>query len=204
MLDRQSETARLLAAARTGDREALGTALQRCREYLLAIAERQVNPALRGKGGASDVVQQTFLDAHRDFDGFEGASLEELQAWLRRLLLNNAADFAKGFLGTDKRRLNREERLPNAWQSSADGDLPGAAPTPSVDAMGIEQAERVRRSIQNLPEDYQQVILGRYEEELSFAQIADRMGRTENAVRKLWFRAIERLEQELGGSIDGR
>src|SRR5262245_1013226 len=179
MLDPHSELTRLLVAARSGDREALGAVLQRCREYLLAIAERQVNPALRGKGGASDVVQQTFLDAHRDFDDFDGASLEELQAWLRRLLLNNAADFAKGFLGTDKRRLDREEQLPNAWRSSAAGDLAAAAPTPSVDAMEMEQAERIRRCIETLPQDYQQVILGRYEEELSFAQIAERMGRTE-------------------------
>lgn len=204
MFDQQSEMARLLAAARDGDREALGAALQRCREYLLAIAERQVSPALRGKGGASDVVQQTFLDAQKDFDDFAGASLEELQSWLRRLLLNNAADFAKGFVGTDKRRLDREQGLPDAWNSGEQGDLPGATPTPSVDAMATEQAERIRTIVQSLPEDYQQVIAWRYEEELSFAEIAERLGRSENAVRKLWFRAIERMEQELGGSIDGR
>jgi len=204
MAGQHSETGRLLAAARAGDREALGAVLQRSREFLLAIAERQLSPALRGKGGASDVVQQTYLDAQRDFAAFDGASLDELQAWLRRLLLNNAADFAKGFVGTDKRRVDREQGLPEAWRSSADGDLPGATPTPSVDAMAHEQAERLRAIVASLPDDYREVINCRYEEELSFAEIAARMGRSENAVRKLWFRAVERLEQELGGSTDGR
>jgi len=203
-MDQRSETARLLAAARAGDRDALGAVLQRSREFLLAIAERQVSPALRGKGGASDVVQQTFLDAQRDFTGFDGASLDELQAWLRRLLLNNAADFAKGFTDADKRRIDREQALPNAFHSSADGDLPGATPTPSMDAIADEQAARIRAIVASLPEDYRQVINFRYEEELSFGDIAARMDRSENAVRKLWFRAIERLEQELGGSTDGR
>jgi RNA polymerase sigma-70 factor (ECF subfamily) len=194
----------LLAAARAGDRDALGAALQRCREYLLAIAQRQVNPALRAKGGASDVVQQTFLDAQRDFAAFAGVSADELRAWLRRLLLNNAADFAKGFQGAEKRRLDRETELPDAWRSDAQGDLPGDVPTPSVDAIATEHAERIRALVQTLPEDYRQVIAWRYEEEHSFAEIAERMGRSENAVRKLWFRAIEKLEQGLGGSIDGR
>lgn len=203
MQEPQAELSRMLAAARAGDREALGAALQHCRDYLLAVAERQVNPALRGKGGASDVVQQTFLDAQRDFGDFGGASQEELQAWLRRLLLNNAADFAKGFQGTEKRRLDREVGLPDSLRSSMNGDLPGAAPTPSVDAMAAEEAERIRRIVQSLPEDYRQVVTWRYEEELSFEDIAQRMGRSENAVRKLWFRAIERLEEELGGSSDG-
>ncbi len=70
--------------------------------------------------------------------------------------------------------------------------------------MAEEQAVKVRRALETLPEDYRQVIVWRYQEERSFAEIAERMGRTENAVRKLWFRAIERLEQALGGSIDGR
>ena len=203
MPDPTADLDQLLAAARAGSREALGDALVLCRQYLLAVANRQLNPALRSKGGASDIVQQTFLEAQRDFAKFQGDSVEELQAWLKHLLLNDAADFARGFQGTDKRRIDREVGLPGGT-SDAEGDLAGNTPTPSVDAMAEEQAVKVRRALDTLPEDYRQVIVWRYQEERSFAEIAERMGRTENAVRKLWFRAIERLEQALGGSIDGR
>src|SRR5438046_3984877 len=107
-----AELDQLLSAARAGSREALGEALELCRQYLLAVANRQLNPALRAKGGASDLVQQTFLEAQRDFERFGGSDLDALRAWLKQLLLHNAADFARGFLGTDKRRADREVGLP--------------------------------------------------------------------------------------------
>ena len=201
--DLPAELVELLAAARTGSREALGAALERCRPFLLAIANRQLNPALQAKGGASDLVQQTFLEAQRDFARFGGSSLDELRAWLKQLLLHNLADFAKAYQDTDKRRADREVGLPGANTSGGGDGLAGDSPTPSANAMADEQAEGVRPVIATLPEDYRQVIVWRYQEELSFAEIAQRMGRTENAVRKLWFRAIEQLEEALGGSVDG-
>ncbi len=70
---------RQLADARAGSREALGGLLEGCRRYLLAIAERQLDPELKSKGGASDLVQETFLEAQRDFARFQGTSPEELR-----------------------------------------------------------------------------------------------------------------------------
>jgi len=64
--------------------------------------------------------------------------------------------------------------------------------------MAHEQAEALRRALERLPDDYRQVVTLRYQEGRPFAEIAERMQRSENAVRKLWFRAIERLQQELG------
>src|SRR5262249_28581172 len=83
------------------------------------------------------------------------------------------------------------------------GGLAADTPTPSAGAMADERAERMRQALATLPEDYRNVIVWRYQEEQSFAEIAQRMGRGESAVRKLWFRAIERLEQEIGESVDG-
>src|ERR687883_158141 len=97
------DVARGLAEARAGSREALGRVLEACRGYLLLVAERELAPDLRPKGGASDLVQQTFLEAQRDFARFRGDSEEELLAWLRRLLLHNVADFSRRFHGTGKR-----------------------------------------------------------------------------------------------------
>ena len=58
-----------LAAARAGSREALGRVLESCRGYLLLIAQQELDPALQARGGASDLVQQTFLEAQADLSG---------------------------------------------------------------------------------------------------------------------------------------
>src|SRR5437899_2062269 len=93
-------TARWLPAARTGSTEALGQLLEACRGYLLLIAQRELAPDLQAKGGASDLVQETFLKAQRHFAGFQGDSEGELKAWLRQLLLNNLADFTRLYRAT--------------------------------------------------------------------------------------------------------
>src|SRR5262249_25645214 len=83
----------LLGPARAGSREALGQVIEAFRPYLLLVAREEQDPAFQGKGGASDLVEETFLEAVRDFDRFHGTTAEELLAWLRKLLLNNVADF---------------------------------------------------------------------------------------------------------------
>src|SRR5947199_7306687 len=97
-----------LPAARSGSVRALGDALEACRVYLQAVAERELDPDLRAKGGASDLVQETFLEAHKDFAQFKGDTEEALLGWLRRMLLNNLANFRRHYRGTGKRRAARE------------------------------------------------------------------------------------------------
>ena len=75
-----------LAAARAGSRDGLGQALDQCREFLLEVARGAIGPSLRTKGGASDLVQDTFLEAQRRFGQFDGKSTNQLRAWLRSLL----------------------------------------------------------------------------------------------------------------------
>src|SRR5262245_40328741 len=54
-----------LAMARAGEGEALGRVLDSCRGYLLMIARQELDAGLQAKGGASDLVQETFVDAQR-------------------------------------------------------------------------------------------------------------------------------------------
>src|SRR4051794_12098658 len=88
---------RRLASAQAGCPAALGQALEACRNYLLWIARREIDPDLQSKGGASDLVQETFMEARRDFASFRGDSEQELLAWLRRLLLNNLSNFVRRY-----------------------------------------------------------------------------------------------------------
>jgi RNA polymerase sigma-70 factor, ECF subfamily len=143
-------------------------------------------------------VQETFLEAQRDFAAFQGSSEAEWRAWLRQMLVHNLANFVRRFRDTDKREVAREVTLAGGSASQWDEDQPASRnPTPSVEMMAEERALAVAAAIDRLPEDYRQVIALRYQEGCSFDEIAALMQRSDNAVRKLWFRAIERLEQEL-------
>jgi RNA polymerase sigma-70 factor (ECF subfamily) len=187
-----------LAAARAGSPEALGRALEAYRDYLLAIADRELQADLRAKGGASDLVQDTFLEAQRDFSQFAGSTEDELRAWLRALLQHRLANFARRYRQTQKRGLEREVALDAGNSSAAPGARVAAnTPTPSQEVIAHEQAAAVQEALQRLPEDYRTVITLRYQEDLSFEEIGGRMQRSAEAARKLWWRAIERLQDEM-------
>jgi RNA polymerase sigma-70 factor (ECF subfamily) len=189
-----------LTDARAGSPEALGELMEACRRYLLLVAQRELDPALRAKGGASDLVQETFLDAQRGFSGFRGDSETELLAWLRRLLLNNLISFARLYRETDKRQIGKEVGLGNGDSARCEwGGLAEESLSPSRQMMKHEEAESIRRGLDRLPADYRQVLLLRYQEEQSFEEIGRTMGRSANAVRKLWLRAIKRLQDESEG-----
>ena len=101
-----------LFAARQGSPEALGEALEACRAYLLVIANRELDPRLNAKGGASDLVQETFLEAQRDLAGFHGSSEAEWRGWLRQMLVHNLANFVRRYRDTDKRKVAPKSRSP--------------------------------------------------------------------------------------------
>src|SRR5436190_18630343 len=98
----------LLAIARNGDPAALNGLFEACRNYVGLLARTQVESWLRAKVDPSDLVQQTLLEAYRDFGRFHGKTEAEWLAWLRRIVTHNALDFARQYHGTEKRQANRE------------------------------------------------------------------------------------------------
>jgi RNA polymerase sigma-70 factor (ECF subfamily) len=189
----------LLAAARAGSEAALGVLLQSCRNYLLLIAEQEFDRELHARGGASDLVQETFLEAKQDFSRFRGTSEAELLAWLRQILLHNIASFTRNQHAA-KRQVSREVAN-TADESGAAGVQKVADPgrTPSSRAIEREQTAALYRALEQLPADYRQAIVLRCLENRSFEEIASRMNRSTDAVRKLWSRAMKRLQQEWEG-----
>src|SRR3954471_13867274 len=126
----EREGAPLLDAARSGSREALGQLLESCRGYLLIVANGEMDVDLQAKEGASDRVQETFLEAQRDFGQFHGTSEPELLAWLRRLLLNNVANFTRRYRTTAKRSVEREAA--HDQRGNQDPGLPAKTESPSA------------------------------------------------------------------------
>jgi RNA polymerase sigma-70 factor (ECF subfamily) len=188
-----------LAFAPAGSPEALGAALEAHRRYLLLVAEKELAPDLHAKGGASDLVQETFLEAHRDLAQFRGRSENEFRGWLRRILLHNLGAFARRYRETDIRDVGREIGL-SAGSSSGgpSGDPAAASATPSGVVIAQEQSLALHDALHRLPDDYRRVIRLRYDDNLSFEQIGQEIGRSPEAARKLWARAMERLREEFG------
>jgi RNA polymerase sigma-70 factor (ECF subfamily) len=185
--------------ARGQSREALGRLLETCRDYLLLVANHELAGDLRAKAGASDLVQETFLDAQRDFGQFTGRSLAELQHWLRRILLNNLADLNRRYRDTNRRRLAQEVSLADDSTDDAAARVADDTPSPSGEAIRHEQTAALERALARLPEHYRQVIAWRHHEGLSFAEIGELLGRTPDAARMIWARAVKELQQTWEG-----
>jgi RNA polymerase sigma-70 factor (ECF subfamily) len=192
------DAAHWLAAARAGSGEALGRALEACRRYLAAIARQELGPELQAKSSPSDLVQETFVEAQRDFGQFHGTTEAELLAWLRQLLLHRLAKLRRRYCTTEKRQVTREVALDGGGSSVVPAaGLLATTQSPSGQAIAHEQDAALQAAIRGLPDDYRRVILFRYQEERSFEEIGRLLGRSPDAARKLWARAIERLQQEL-------
>ncbi len=194
---------RQLEAARNGDAAAMGQVLDACRGYLLAMANRQLDVSLRPKMGASDIVQETLLAAQRNLPQFRGHSEAELMGWLRGILTNQLAGARRAWQQTEKREIDRERNLDGDSQIGRQPiQLCDGIPTPGTNAVGREQAEVLKRAIQQLPEDMRKAVLMRNWERLSFEEIGRRLNRSSEAARKLWSRSVERLRELMRSDDD--
>lgn len=188
---------RWIADARGGDREALGRLLERYRHYLSRIAGRELAPSLRAKVAPSDLVQDTFLEAGRDFARFRGRIEAELRGWLRRILRNNLTNVHRHF-ETGKRQVGRE--VP--WEYAALHDrLRGDSErieSPSAQAQDHEWDDRLECALRRLPERYGRVLRLHGLDEWTFVRIAAEFDSTAEAIRKLWNRAVAQFTKQLG------
>lgn len=192
------DTERLIEAARAGDTSTLGRLLELYRNYLRLLARIEIGRRLQGKVDASDVVQETFLDAHRHFAAFRGNAEAQFVCWLREILAGTLANLVRRYLGTQARDVRLECALvADLDQSShALGQIPvDPHSSPSQHAMRGEQTFLIAEALARLPEDYQTVIVLRHLEGLTFPQVAQRMRRSVDSVEKLWLRGLTRLRQ---------
>jgi RNA polymerase sigma-70 factor (ECF subfamily) len=197
--DRSDSVASWLTEARAGSPEALGRLLETCRLYLLQVANGEMESRLQTKVGASDLVQETYIEAQRIFDRFGGKSPSELRAWLRAILLNKLATATRQYRDTAKRQLGRE--IPIDPDASRPIDPASPMATASSIMIRQEKMESLMAALGRLPEDYRQVIVWRQVENLSFEEMASRLDRSVDAVRKLWWRALQQLQKELGETL---
>jgi RNA polymerase sigma-70 factor (ECF subfamily) len=199
---KRTKVSDLIVRARQGDGECRERLFALCRSYLGFVARSQLETWLKRKVDASDLVQETLLEAFRDFDRFQGVTEQEWLAWLKKILAHNAADFVRHYHGTAKREAGREVAFRDPDDSLARGAPEPAAVqlTPSREFLQIETELRVTAALAELPEDYQEVIVLRNLQRLPFGEVAERMDRSRPAVQMLWTRAIKKLQEAMGES----
>lgn len=200
-MDARADIRDLLNAARRGRPDAVGQIFEAARGHLLQLAARELPAELRAKIGPSDLVQETAVDMHRDFSQFTGTTAEECFAWLREILRHNVVDAVRHYRESLKRNVTREVSL-----SSPAHDGKGLAQRsrlPDGSAIRREEAATLNKVLERLPEEYRRVLQLRYWSGMSFVDIAPLLSRSPDAVRKLWYRAVERLQGELAAT-DGR
>jgi RNA polymerase sigma-70 factor (ECF subfamily) len=191
----------LLQQARAGDAAARDQLFAKCRNYVDLVARAQVESWMRAKVDASDLVQQTLLEAHRGFMTFQGQTEAEWLAWLRQILTHNTHDFIRRFRA-DKRRVGREVPLTTTANETSDAvfrDPPDDGISPSQILLQQERQIELADAIAKLSADHQEVILLRNLQHLPFDEVAERMGRSRPAVQMLWMRAIRKLEELMRG-----
>ncbi len=197
--DEAPRIAGLISAARAGDAAAQGALLARYRNYLGLLARMSMRRSLQAKFDASDVVQDALIRAQRGIGEFRGVGEGELLAWLRRILARTLSNANRAYRG-EGRDAGRERSLEEFVDASSQAisRLPAArGTTPSRGAERREAAALVADVLARLKEDDREVITLRSLEEREWADVAASMGRSEEAVRALWCRAIQRLGSEL-------
>ncbi len=194
----------LLRLAQAGDNHSLGELLELYPRYLKLLARLQISRRLQGKIDPSDLVQETFLRAHQKFAQFQGTTEEELVSWLRQILVTSIARLVRRRYGTRRRDVRLERELAAELDESSralDRSLIATGSSPSQQAMRREQAVLLADALDDLPEDYREVIVLRHLEGLSFPEVARRMARTVDSVKKLWARALFRLRRSMGSQL---
>jgi RNA polymerase sigma-70 factor (ECF subfamily) len=203
MLSNNPASKRLLDLAPLVCDPDLGRRLESYRDYLTILARMQIGRRLQGKVDASDVVQETFLHAVRDFTQFRGTSERELAGWLRQILAARLADLVRRYCGTQGRDVRLEQTLQVELDQSSqalDQELVAPLTSPSRQAIRHEQASWLAQALERLPEDYREVLVLHHLQECDFPEVARRMGRSVEAVKKLWARALARLRRSVRGA----
>jgi RNA polymerase sigma-70 factor (ECF subfamily) len=169
------------------------------RTYLLLLARLRLDRRLQAKLDASDIVQQTLFEAHRDAEGFRGRTVAAQAAWLRQILARNLANAVRD-LGRDKRDVGRERALQAELDDSAAqlaGWLAAEQSSPSEQAQRQERALRVAQALAELPEHQREAVMMRHLQGHALAEIAGRLGVTAAAVTGLLHRGLKALRHKL-------
>lgn len=185
----------LIEDARCGCDLALGAIITHLRGYLLSVANQNIATGLQAKFGASDVVQQSFIEAGEAFESFQGKTEAEVRRWLKQIVMHNLIDASRRYTATQSR--NAEREIPAASFSNWDELNCGRTGTASWLVSRQETDLELMEAVQSLPPRQREVVEKRHRWGQSYQQIAMDLEISEPAARNLWCRALQNLRDKL-------
>jgi RNA polymerase sigma-70 factor, ECF subfamily len=173
-------------------------AIERYRAYLQLLARLQLDRRLQAKVDASDIVQQTLLQALRGWGEFRGRTEAEVAAWLRQILTHNLANVFRD-LGRQRRDIRRERSLEAAVEQSSarlGSWLAADQTSPSQRAIRGEQAVQLANALADLPEAQREALTLHHLQGWTLDQVAEHLGRSPAAVAGLIKRGLRALREQ--------
>ena len=168
------------------------------REHLRRAILLRLDRRVAARIDASDVLQETYLEAARRLPDYLANPSLPFDLWLRWLAREQVLTCHRRHLGADKRAAAREVGpLPADSSAQFVRDFAGCGPSPSQHLAAVEIAERLRQALQMLSEEERDLILWRHFEQLSNGEVAQLLQITDAAASKRYVRALERLRAML-------
>ena len=187
----REESTVLLREARRGSREALGELYARYGTRLLAFIRMRMGRDLRARVDSRDILQTTMMKSFERLSQFEGGDGATLMGWLVRIAENEIRD------QVDYQHRQRRDISAGVPIDAGGVDIAAGVRSALSSAVVNEEAERLGCALEMLDRDHREVIVLRKLEELSFKDVAARMGRSEDACRMLLARAMVALTLRL-------
>lgn len=192
-----ADTEKLLGQARAGDGEALEALFARYRAELWEFVALRLDPRLRARVDASDVVQETQLDVFRRLADFLERRPMPFRLWLRKTAYERLLKIRRQHIDVARRTLRREVALPDHSSFQLVQQLLAPGSTPSQHLNKRETARRVRQALARLSDTDREVLLMRNTEGLSNQEVAHILGIEPAAASQRFGRALLRLRKLL-------
>lgn len=193
---------KLLDRALEGDHEAFGELLESCRVQLLRIVSFRMDPRVRSRIDADDVLQEAFIEADQRFAQYLSDRSMPFFLWLRFITVQKLFQLHRLHLGAQARDARREVSIfakahPAATSAMLAANLLGQHTSPSVAAMKAEQTLRVEKALNSMNQIDREVLALRRFERLKNDEVAQLLDISKTAASNRYIRALERLQMEM-------
>ena len=192
----EARIAELEALVQQGNADAVAELIDAYRPRLLNFVKQQMSASLQRKVDAEDVVQEIAMSCVRAVGDVDLSNRHPFD-WVCQMARRRIVDAARMYKGTDKRALNREVPLAGGADTAQAGfiQMLVASITSPSQAFSRDQREfRLQQAIEQLPKENREALRMRYVESLPSKEIAQRLGKSDGAVRVLLTRSLKKLQ----------
>lgn len=191
------ETESVIACVRADQPDALNRLFSQHRDYLKRVVKLRMDRQTQRRVDASDVVQDTLVEALRQVDEFVKNPVMPVRLWLRKLAVGRLVMAQRHHLGAQKRSVRREVNLPEQSSLSIAQQLVAGIASPSMASSRKEISRIVREAVSQLPENDREIILLQVFEGLTSTEAAQVLEIEPTAIRQRYGRALLRLRDLL-------